>query len=107
MRAAKLRLTTSDGQERGERVLAYEGTFSFEELLPGGYLLTLVREDEAMIGRAVEIKSYPVSKVVFLEITLNKESASVREIVTRRFQQRVRHPERAAQRSVAEGVTGI
>ena len=52
MRAAKVRLTTSDGQERGERVLAYEGTFSFEELLPGGYLLTLDREDEAMIGRA-------------------------------------------------------
>ena len=82
MRSAKVRLTTSDGQERGERVLAYEGTFSFEELLPGGYLLTLVREDEAMIGRAVEIKSYPVSKVIFLEITLNKESASVREIIT-------------------------
>jgi tetratricopeptide (TPR) repeat protein len=80
--AAKVRLTTSDGQERGERVLAYEGTFSFEELSPGGYLLTLDRQDDAMIGRPIEIKNYPVSKVVFLEITLNKESASVREIVT-------------------------
>jgi len=82
LRAAKVRLATSDGQDRGERLLAYEGTFSFEELSPGGYLLTLDRDDEATIGRPVEIKSYPVSKVVFLEITLNKESASVREIVT-------------------------
>ena len=82
LRATKVRLTTNDGQDRGERLLAYEGTFSFEGLSPGGYLLTLDREDEATIGRPVEIKSYPVSKVVFLEITLNKESASVREIVT-------------------------
>ena len=82
LRAARVRLASSDGQDRGERLLAYEGTFSFEELSPGGYLLTLDREDEATIGRPVEIKSYPVSKVVFLEITLNKESASVREIVT-------------------------
>ncbi len=82
LRAAKVRLATSDGQDRGERLLTYEGTFSFEELSPGQYLLTLEREDEATIGRPVEIKSYPASKVVFLEITLNKESASVREIVT-------------------------
>jgi tetratricopeptide (TPR) repeat protein len=82
LRSAKVRLATSDGRERGERLLTYEGTFSFEELSPGQYLLTLEREDEATIGRPVEIKSYPASKVVFLEITLNKESASVREIVT-------------------------
>jgi tetratricopeptide (TPR) repeat protein len=82
LRAAKVRLATNDGQARGERLLAYEGTFSFEALSPGQYLLTLEREDEAMIGRPIEIKSYPTSKVVFLEITLNKESASVREIVT-------------------------
>jgi len=82
LRAAKVRLAASDGQERGERLLTYEGTFSFEELSPGQYLVTLEREDEATIGRPVEIKSYPASKVVFLEITLNRESASVREIVT-------------------------
>ena len=80
--AARVRLATSDGQEKGERLLTYEGTFSFEELSPGQYLLTLERENEATIGRPVEIKSYPASKVVFLEITLNRESASVREIVT-------------------------
>jgi Tfp pilus assembly protein PilF len=82
LRAAKVRLATSDGQERGERLLTYEGIFSFEELPPGQYLLTLEREDEATIARPVEIKSYPAPKVVFLEITLNKESAAVREIVT-------------------------
>jgi tetratricopeptide (TPR) repeat protein len=82
LRAAKVRLATGDGQDRGERLLTYEGTFSFEALSPGQYLLTLEREDEATIGRPVEIKSYPASKVVFLEITLNKESASVREIIT-------------------------
>ena len=82
LRAAKVRLATNDGQERGEKLLTYEGTFSFEDLSPGQYLLTLEREDEATIGRPVEIKSYPTPKVVFLEITLNKESASVREIVT-------------------------
>jgi tetratricopeptide (TPR) repeat protein len=82
LRSAKVRLATSDGQERGERLLTYEGTFSFEALSPGQYLVTLEREDEATIGRPVEIKSFPAPKVVFLEITLNKESASVREIVT-------------------------
>jgi Tfp pilus assembly protein PilF len=82
LRAAKVRLATSDGQQRGERPLTYEGTFSFEALSPGQYLLTLEREDEATLGRPVEIRSYPAPKVVFLEITLNKESASVREIVT-------------------------
>ena len=82
LRAAKVRLATGDGQDKGERVLTYEGTFSFEALSSGQYLLTLEREDEATIGRPVEIKSYPASKVVFLEITLNKESASVREIIT-------------------------
>jgi len=82
VRAAKVRLATNDGKEMGERVLAYEGTFAFESLLPGQYLLTLEREDEATIGRLVEIRSYSAPKVVFLEITLNKESASIREIVT-------------------------
>jgi len=80
LRAAKVRLT-NDGQERGEKRLTYEGMFSFEDLSPGQYLLTLEREDEATIGRPVEIKRYPTPKVVFLEITLNKDSASVREIV--------------------------
>ena len=80
--AAKVRLATDAGKEIGERLLPYEGTFAFESLLPGQYLLTLEREDEATIGRPVEIKSYPAPKIVFLEITLNKESASVREIVT-------------------------
>jgi tetratricopeptide (TPR) repeat protein len=82
LRATKVRLATSDGQERGERLLTYEGTFSFEGIAPGQYLLTLEREDEATIGRPVEIKTYPAPKVVFLEFTLNQESASVREIVT-------------------------
>lgn len=82
LRAGKVRLVTNDGKEMGERLLGYEGTFAFESLLAGQYLLTLEREDEATVGRAVEIKSYPVAKVVFLEITLNKQSASVRELVT-------------------------
>jgi len=82
LRAAKVRFARVDGLEIGERLLAYEGTFAFEKLLPGQYLLTLEREDEATIGRPVEIKSYPGPKVIFLEITVNKESASVREIVT-------------------------
>lgn len=82
IRAAKVRLATNDGREMGETLLAYEGTFAFERLSPGQYLLTLEREDEATIGRPVEIKSYPAPKIVFLEITLNRESASVREIVT-------------------------
>ena len=82
LRAGKVRLASNDGKEMGERLLTYEGTFAFEGLMPGQYLLTLEREDEATIGRPVEIKSYPAPKVVFLEITLNKESASVREIVT-------------------------
>jgi Tfp pilus assembly protein PilF len=82
LRAAKVRLATDAGKEIGEKLLPYEGTFAFENLLPGQYLLTLEREEEATIGRPVEIKSYPAPKIVFLEITLNKESASVREIVT-------------------------
>jgi tetratricopeptide (TPR) repeat protein len=62
--------------------LTYEGTFSFEALSPGKYLVTLERDDEATIGRPVEIQSYPASKVIFLEMTLNKESASVREVIS-------------------------
>jgi len=80
--AAKARLAADDGKEMGERLLGYEGTFAFESLLPGRYLLTVEREGEATIGRPVEIKNYPAQRVVFLEITLNKESASVRELVT-------------------------
>ena len=80
--AAKVRLAANDGKAMGERVLGYEGTFAFESLLPGRYLLSLEREGEATIGRPVEIKNYPVARVVFLEITLNKESTSVRELIT-------------------------
>lgn len=82
LRAAKVQLSGSDERKIGEKLLTYEGTFAFEGLLPGQYILTLEREDEATIGRPVEIKSYPSAKVVFLEVTLNKESASVRELVT-------------------------
>lgn len=82
LRSAKVRLATVDGRVIGERLLAYEGTFAFESLSSGQYFLTVEREDEATIGRAVEIKSYPAPKIVFLEIRLNRESSSVREIVT-------------------------
>lgn len=82
LRAAKVEFSTIDGTKLGERELAYEGTFAFEDVLPGKYLLTLERENEATIGRPVEVKSYPTPTLVFLEITLNRDSASVREIVT-------------------------
>jgi cytochrome c-type biogenesis protein CcmH/NrfG len=86
---AKVRLAAEDGKEIGERNLEYEGRFDFESLLPGRYVLTLEREEEATIGRAVEIKSYPTPKIVFLEITLNGESASVRELITEASNQEV------------------
>ena len=86
---AKVRLAAEDGKEIGERNLEYEGRFDFESLLPGRYVLTLEREEEATIGRAVEIKSYPTPTIVFLEITLNGESASVRELITEASNQEV------------------
>ncbi|MCI0420306.1 MAG: tetratricopeptide repeat protein [Acidobacteria bacterium] len=82
LRSAKVRLASSEGKVIGERLLGYEGGFVFANLRPGKYQLTLEREEQATIARSVEIKSYLTPKVVFLEITLNIESASVREIVT-------------------------
>jgi tetratricopeptide (TPR) repeat protein len=79
----KVRLTSSQAVLIGSQTLGYEGSFAFEDLPAGTYLLTLEREGAATVVRTIEIKSYPTAKVVFLEIRLDQESAaSVREIVT-------------------------
>jgi tetratricopeptide (TPR) repeat protein len=79
----KVQLTSSQAALIGSQTPGYEGSFAFEELPAGAYLLTLEREGAATIVRTIEIKSYPTAKTIFLEIRLDRESAaSVREIVT-------------------------
>ena len=79
----RVELARSNGDVIGDQTLGYDGKFAFEELPAGSYFLTLERENAATIGRTIEIKAYPTSKTVFLEIKLGQDSsASIREVVT-------------------------
>jgi tetratricopeptide (TPR) repeat protein len=83
LRSTKVQLARSRAALIGSQTLGYEGSFAFEGLPSGIYVLTLEREGAATIVRTIEIKSYPTPKTIFLEIRLDQESAaSVREIVT-------------------------
>jgi tetratricopeptide (TPR) repeat protein len=78
----KVQLARSDGTLIGTQTLEFEGNFAFKDLAAGSYLLTLERENAASVGRTIDITTYPTPKTIFLGITLNQESSSVREIVT-------------------------
>ena len=75
-------LSREEGGEVGRKTLGYDGSFVFESLTPGGYLLTIERPNFATIGRPIEIKSYSQPRTVVLDIRLRgNEGASIREVV--------------------------
>jgi len=80
--STKVQLAGGHAALVGSQTPGYEGSFAFEGLPAGNYVLTLEREGAATIARTLEIKSYPTPKTIFLEIRLDQESASVRETVT-------------------------
>ena len=78
----KVTLVKQEGSTVGEQILDYDGTFNFDLLVPGKYLLTIERENFASIGRPIEIRSYPKPKTIILDIRLKgNEGASIRETV--------------------------
>ena len=78
----KVHLSVAGGKEIGGKALGYDGTFVFEELTSGSYLLTIEQENAPTIARPLEIKAYSASKTVLLEIKLASDSsATVSELV--------------------------
>ncbi len=113
----RVQLAGSGGTVLGQVILSYDGSFVFESVSPGSYRLTIERQDAATIGRALEIKPYPTPKTILLEIQLNNEAASIRELVTevprKEAQPRVEAPTqvskkalKAFQQAVAESERG-
>ncbi len=75
-------LSRQEGGEVGRKTVGYDGSFVFESLSPGGYLLTIERPNFATIGRPIEIKSYSQPRTIVLDIRLRgNEAASIREVV--------------------------
>ncbi len=75
-------LSRSDGSQVGRKTVGYDGSFVFESLTSGDYLLTIERPDFASVGRPLEIRKYKEARTVVLDIRLKgNESASFREVV--------------------------
>lgn len=72
----KVHLSAAGGREIGEKTLGYDGTFAFEELMSGSYLLTIERENAPTIARPLEIKGYSTSMTVFLEVKVASDSSA-------------------------------
>lgn len=110
--AIRVQLARSGGPVIGQLTLGYDGSFVFEGIPPGSYLLTIQRQEAATIGRALEIKPHATPKTILLEIQLSNESASIRELVTegsrKEAQPRVETPtqiSRKALRAFQQAVT--
>lgn len=75
-------LSREDGSPVGRKNVGYDGSFVFDSLTSGGYLLTIERPDFASVGRPLEIRDYQEPRTVVLDIRLKgNESASFREVV--------------------------
>lgn len=75
-------LSRHDGSQVGRKTVGYDGSFVFDSLTSGEYLLTIERPDFASVGRPVEIRNYKEPRTVVLDIRLKgNESASFREVV--------------------------
>ncbi len=60
----------------------YDGSFVFEAVPSGEYLLLIKPEEGAMVARPLRVLDYPQPKIIFLEIRLGSDgSANVRELV--------------------------
>lgn len=75
-------LSRPDGSQVGRKTVGYDGSFVFDSLTSGDYLLTIERPDFASVGRPLEIRNYKEPRTVVLDIRLKgNESASFREVV--------------------------
>ena len=75
-------LSRHDGSQVGRKTVGYDGSFVFDSLTSGEYLLTIERPEFASVGRPLEIRSYKEPRTVVLDIRLKgNESASFREVV--------------------------
>ena len=75
-------LSGPDGSQVGRKTVGYDGSFVFESLVSGDYLLTIERPDFASVGRPLQIRNYEEPRTVVLDIRLKgNESASFREVV--------------------------
>lgn len=75
-------LSRQDGSQVARKTVGYDGSFVFESLTSGDYLLTIERPDFASVGRPLEIRKYKEPRTVVLDIRLKgNESASFREVV--------------------------
>lgn len=75
-------LSRTDGSRVGRKTVGYDGSFVFESLTSGDYLLTIERPDLASVGRPLQIRDYKEPRTVVLDIRLKgNESASFREVV--------------------------
>ena len=75
-------LSRPDGSQVGRKTVGYDGSFVFDTLTSGEYLLTIERPDFASVGRPLQIRDYKEPRTVVLDIRLKgNESASFREVV--------------------------
>ena len=75
-------LSRPDGSRVGRKTVGYDGSFLFDALASGDYLLTIERPGFASVGRPLEIRNYEEPRTVVLDIRLKgNESASFREVV--------------------------
>jgi tetratricopeptide (TPR) repeat protein len=75
-------LRRAQGSEVGTAKVKYDGTFVFESLAPGEYLLVMEKEGSPTVARPVHIKAYPSPKTIYLQIRLSADgSATIREMV--------------------------
>lgn len=75
-------LSRQGGSQVGQKTVGYDGSFVFDSLTSGNYVVTIKRPNFATVGRPLEIKNYKESRTVVLDIRLRgNESASFREVV--------------------------
>ena len=75
-------LSRPDGSQVARKTVGYDGSFVFDSLTSGDYLLTIERPDFASVGRPLAIRNYEEPRTVVLDIRLKgNESASFREVV--------------------------
>jgi tetratricopeptide (TPR) repeat protein len=80
--AIRVMLRHAQGSEVGTAKAKYDGSFAFESLAPGEYLLVMEREGFPTIARPVQIKTYSSPKTIYLQIRLSADgSTTVRELV--------------------------
>ena len=93
----RVSLRRSNGPEVGTAILKYDGSFAYENLEAGDYMLTIERENSPTVARPVQLKPYPSPKTIFLQIRLRADgSAEIRELVKEYTKKEIPEREEAA-----------